>query len=70
MKQIINETLDRISEYLAHRKGLLPLIGILLVVVNWILQFFPSVSWLTQSNTLLHVGVIIAILGFLIAWAL
>lgn len=70
MKQIINETLDRISEYLAHRKGLLPLIGILLVVVNLILQFIPSIGWLTQSNTLLHVGVIIALLGFLIAWAL
>ena len=29
--------LDRASEFLAHRKGLLPLVGILLVVLNFVL---------------------------------
>ena len=70
MSERFNKTLDRISEYLAHRKGLLPMVAILIVGVNWILQFFPSVGWLAQSNFLLHLGVIIAILGFLLAWAL
>jgi hypothetical protein len=62
--------LDKISEFLAHRKGLLPMLGILLVVLNLILQFFPGAGWLAESDLLLHLGVIIAILGILIAWAL
>jgi hypothetical protein len=30
----MSKLLDLLSEYLAHRKGLLPLIGIVLIVVN------------------------------------
>jgi hypothetical protein len=62
--------LDRISEYLAHRKGLLPLLGILLVVVNAVLQFIPAAGWLADTNLLLHLGIILAIVGILLAWAL
>ena len=64
-----NRFLDWISEYLAARKGLLPIIGLLFVVVNFILQIF-SQSWLAESNLFLHLGVILAILGILLAWAL
>lgn len=62
--------LDRISEILADRKGILPLLGILLVVINAILQFVPGSGWLVETNLLLHIGVIVAILGILLAWAL
>jgi hypothetical protein len=62
--------LDRLSEFLAHRKGLLPLLGAALVACNALLQFLPSAGWLGQSDLLLHLGVIVAILGFLLAWAL
>lgn len=62
--------LDHVSEFLAHRKGLLPMIGILLVALNAVLQFFPGIGWLAQTDLLLHVGVIVAILGILLAWAL
>jgi hypothetical protein len=62
--------LDRASEYLAHRKGLLPLGGILLVFLNFILNLIPGVGWIGTSNMLLHLGLIIAILGFLLAQAL
>jgi hypothetical protein len=62
--------LDRSSEFLAHRKGLLPLLGILLVLLNFILNLIPGVGWLATSNILLHMGLIIAILGFLLAQAL
>ena len=65
-----NRLLDRISEFLAQRKGLLPLIGIVLVLINGILQFIPASGWVSDTNLLLHLGVIIAILGILIAWAL
>jgi hypothetical protein len=61
---------DRVSEFFAHRKGLLPIIGILLVLLNLLLQvLFPS-GWLTQINCFLHLGVLVAIIGFMLARAL
>lgn len=67
----MSRLLDRLSEFLAHRKGLLPLVGILLIVVNLILQFvLPSGDFLVSTNLLLHLGVILAIFGLLLAWAL
>lgn len=66
----MSKLLDLLSEYLAHRKGLLPLIGILLIFVNLILQFVVAPFWLTTSNLLLHIGLITAIIGLMLAWAL
>jgi hypothetical protein len=68
--QKINHLLDRLSEYFAHRKGLLPVVGILFVCLNLILQLIPGVGWLASSHLFLHVGVIIAILGTMLAWVL
>ncbi len=65
----ISRFVDKLSEFLAHRKGLLPLIGLLLIVLNLILQFLPPM-WLASSNLFLHIGLIIAILGLMLAWAL
>lgn len=65
-----NQFLDQVSEFLAARKGFLPLLGILLVIVNFVLQFFPGLGWIVESNLALHLGVILAILGILLAWAL
>ena len=65
----LNTLLDKLSEFLAHRKGLLPLLGILLILANLILKFLPP-GWLAQSNLLLHIGAIIAIFGIMLAWAL
>jgi len=70
MSEKFSLILDQLSEYLARRKGLLPIVGILLVLANAVLQFIPSAGWLAQSNLMLHLGVIVAILGFLLAWAL
>jgi hypothetical protein len=61
--------LDRLSEYLAPRKGLLPLIGLLLIAANLVIQFIP-LGWVRQSNLLLHIGIIVAIFGLMLAWAL
>ena len=61
---------DRLSEFLAHRKGLLPLIGIVLIVINLLFQFLLPPGWLVSSNLFLHIGLIVAILGLMIAWAL
>ena len=70
MVQKFNQLLDRTSEFLAQRKGLLPLLGIVLVVINGILQFVPASGWVASTNLLLHLGIILAILGILLAWAL
>jgi hypothetical protein len=65
-----NQFLDILSEYFAARKGLLPLLGVFLVIVNLILQFIPNLDFLTNSDIILHIGIIIAIIGILLAWAL
>jgi hypothetical protein len=61
--------LDRLSEFFAARKGLLPLVGLSLVVLNWIFRFLPF-GWIKETDFFLHLGVFLAILGFLLAWAL
>ena len=66
----LSNLVDIASNYFAHRKGLLPLIGILLVIVNFLLPFFMASNFLTVSNLFLHLGVIVAIFGMRLAWAL
>jgi hypothetical protein len=62
---------DNASNYFARRKGLLPLVGILLVIINYILPFiFGLDNAITGSNLFLHLGVIVAIFGLMLAWAL
>ena len=65
-----NQLLDNLSEYFAHRKGLLPMVGLILVVINFIVQLIPGLGWLASSNLLLHLGLILAILGMMLSWAL
>ncbi len=69
MFQWMNRMLDKASEYLAPRKGLLPLTGIALILLNFILQFLP-VGWLKDTNLFLHFGLVVALFGLLLAWAL
>ncbi|RME91085.1 MAG: hypothetical protein D6770_01165 [Anaerolineae bacterium] len=66
----LSRFLDWTSEFLATRKGLLPLIGILFIILNLLLQFLVPYTWLSLSNLFLHLGVIIAIFGLMLAWAL
>jgi len=61
--------MDSISDFLAYRKGLLPIIGMVLILVNFIIKLI-MINFITETDLFLHAGVIIAILGFLIAWAL
>jgi hypothetical protein len=66
----MSKFLDFMSEYLAHRKGLLPILGLLLIICNLILQFVLPGNILATSNLLLHIGLVIAIFGLMLAWAL
>ena len=61
--------LDRFSEFYAHRKGLLPLIAIAVIIFNFILELLPA-NWLSDTDLFLHLGIILAIVGFLLARAL
>jgi len=70
MLKIFNDFLDAVSEFLAHRKGLLPFIGLIFIALNLFLELIPTTGWVTQSNLFLHLGVILAILGVMLAWAL
>lgn len=67
--RFFSNLLDRLSEFFAHRKGLLPIIGIIFILVNLALQIIPA-GWLTQTNFFFHIGVILAIFGFILASAL
>jgi len=59
--------LDSIGHYLADRKGLLPLLGALLVVLNLALRLLAPESWLGSNDLLLHLGILTAIFGLLLA---
>jgi hypothetical protein len=65
----LNQFLDVLSNYFAHRKGLLPILGIGLIILNFILQFL-HLGWITDTNLFLHLGIILAIIGIMLAWAL
>jgi mannose/fructose/N-acetylgalactosamine-specific phosphotransferase system component IIC len=67
---MISKLLDWLSNFLAHRKGLLPLTGIAMVILNYLLQWLIYPHWLAASNLFLHLGIVIAIFGVMLAWAL
>jgi len=66
----MSKLLDQMSEFLAHRKGLLPIIGLILIVINLLIQFIFPGSFLATTNLSLHIGLIIAIFGLMLSWAL
>ena len=61
--------LDRVSAFIARYRGLPTMLAVLLVALNFILQFL-DVGWLSSSNLFLHVGVIVGLIGILLAQAL
>ena len=64
----MNNLLDTLGNFIGKRPGLLPLIGVVLILLNLILQFTPGPGrgWLVDSNLLLHVGLITSIIGLLL----
>ncbi|PKO09314.1 MAG: hypothetical protein CVU40_11300 [Chloroflexi bacterium HGW-Chloroflexi-2] len=65
----LSKILSKLSTFFSNRKGLLIFIAIILVILNFILSLVSN-NWVTQSNLLLHLGIVIGFLGLLIAWAL
>ena len=67
----LSKLLDRASDYFAHRKGLLPSIGIALIILNFlIVSIFPTDMFIVETNLFLHCGLVIALFGLMLAWAL
>ncbi len=66
----MSKFLDHMSEYLAHRKGLLPIIGLLLIFLNLLIQFVFPGSFLATTNLFLHIGLMVSIFGLMLSWAL
>ena len=65
--------IDKISEYLAHNKAMPVFVGVLLVILNYGLQFFvrvPVIGFIASTNLLLHLGIILGLLGILLGDAL
>ena len=65
--------IDRISEYLAHNKGLPVFVGVLLVILNYGIQFLapvPVLGFIASTNLLLHLGIVLGLVGILIGDAL
>lgn len=69
MMETLSKIIDKLSSFFAARKGLLPLLGISMVAVNYLLPFLTQ-HFIATSNLFLHLGIIIAILGIMLAWAL
>ncbi|MCA1953517.1 MAG: hypothetical protein LDL12_00040 [Anaerolinea sp.] len=65
----LSQFIDKLSNFFAPRKGLLPLVGMGLVILNFFVGLLP-LGWLSSSDLLLHLGIVIAILGLMLAWAL
>lgn len=67
MDQRINELVERINRFLVRQPGFLPLAGLLLIVVNLILQIWPGPDrWIAASHLFLHLGLITSLIGLLL----
>ncbi len=66
----LSRLVDNASDYFAHRKGLLPIIGMLMIVVNFFLPLVFGDNWFTNIDLFLHLGILVAIFGMMLAWAL
>jgi hypothetical protein len=64
--------LDRISDYIATHRGLPILIGVGLVVLNYILRVIPGtqLGFVESTDLLLHLAVVVGLLGILLGEAL
>ncbi len=65
--------LDRVSDYLAHNKAMPVFAGVLLVILNYAIQFLahvPVIGFIASTNLFLHLGIIVGLIGILVGDAL
>ena len=71
------DLVDQLADFVAHNKGVPVFLGVGMALLSLILGLFPAlqeangfVGWLTRSDLLLHLGVIVGLLGILLGDAL
>ncbi len=63
------ELVRRVSDFLARKPGLLVMIGLGLILLNFLLQLLPAwpvIGWLAEVNLFLHLGLIVSLFGLLV----
>lgn len=63
----MSRLIDAVGNFLAERKGLLPLLGAALVVGNFAVRLASPDSFLAATDLMLHLGILLGILGLLLA---
>jgi hypothetical protein len=68
----LSRLIDRISDYISGHRGVPILLGVALVVLNYVLLIIPGVQlgFVETTNLFLHVGVIVGLMGVLLGDAL
>jgi hypothetical protein len=59
-----------VANSLAERRGVPLMLAFVLVMLNFLAQFIPALGWFAEYDVLLHLGVLLAIAGVLLASAL
>jgi len=70
---MIGEWLKRTSDFLARVPGLPVLVGIGLILLNFLLQLLPPLpilGWMARVDLLLHLGLVVSLIGLLLIRAL
>ncbi len=67
-----SKVIDSISDYVSGHRGVPVLIGVLLVILNYVLRLIPEtqLGFVESTDLLLHVGIIVGLLGILLGDAL
>jgi hypothetical protein len=61
--------LTKLSAFIARYKGLPIMIAVGLIALNFVLQIV-HLGWLSDSNLFLHLGIVVGLIGVLLAEAL
>ena len=61
--------ITRLSGFFSHYKGLMVLIGIGLVVLNFLFRLL-GLDWLSPYDVFLHAGIVLGLFGIILAQAL
>lgn len=61
--------LTKLSAFIARYKGLPIMIAVGLIALNFILQIV-RLGWLSDTNLFLHLGIVVGLIGVLLAEAL
>ena len=68
----MSRLLDRVSDYIAAHRAMPVLLGVLLVVLNYVLRIIPGtqLGFVESTDLLLHLGIIVGLIGILLGDAL